>query len=214
MGTLTVDSVVKYYNNKIILSDISFEIKQYEILGIFGKNGSGKTTLLNIILGLEKCDYIFRKYNNKIIKNKNIHRFFSYSSQKIFIPNHIRISELLKLFSINDEKIIRTDTLISESMNLKFKELSYGQKFYVQLFLVINSKKEICILDEPFAGLSPLYIDNIFRHIKNNSNKLFIITDHNTEKLFEISNKKMFLKQGKLIRIDDKTLAEIKEFYI
>lgn len=76
MGTLTVDSVVKYYNNKIILSDISFEIKQYEILGIFGKNGSGKTSLLNIILGLEKCDYIFRKYNNKIIKNKNIHRFF------------------------------------------------------------------------------------------------------------------------------------------
>lgn len=214
MGTLTVDSVVKYYNNKIILSDISFEIKQYEVLGIFGRNGSGKTTLLNIILGLEKCDYIFRKYNNKVIKNNYIHRFFSYSSQKIFIPNHIRINELLKLFSINDEKIIRTDTLISESMNLKFKELSYGQKFYVQLFLVINSKKEICILDEPFAGLSPLYIDNIFRHIKNNSNKIFIITDHNTEKLFEISNKKMFLKQGKLIRIDDKTLAETKEFYI
>lgn len=213
MGKLEIDSIIKYYDDKIILSDISIEVKQSEVLGIFGRNGSGKTTLLNIILGLEKCNFIYRRYNNIIIKRKDIRSLFSYSSQKIFIPEHIKIRDLIKLFGINNQQLIHNDHLILDSMNIRFKELSYGQKFYVQLFLVINSRKKICVLDEPFAGLSPLYIKNIVKYIKNNSDKIFIITDHNTEKLFEISNNKMFLKHGKLIYINDKSFAETKEMY-
>lgn len=213
MGILTIDSVLKYYDNKIILSDVSFTVKQSQILGVFGRNGSGKTTLLNIILGLEKCDYIFRKYKNKKINNTHIPSFFSYSSQKIFIPNHLRISQLLKLFSIKDQELIKSDDLIVKSLALKFKELSYGQQFYVQLFCVIHSNKEICVLDELFASLAPLYRSQIVEYIKKTKNKIFIITDHHIDELFEICTKKMFLKHGKLINVDNKTLTEVKEMY-
>ena len=213
MGKFTVDSLVKYYDNNIILNDVAFEIKRGEIMSIFGRNGSGKTTLINSVLGIVNCDYVFRRYDEEIVTTKNINKYFCYSSQKKFLPDYLNIKQLLKIFNIYNDRIINIDSFIKKSQNLKLKELSYGQQFYVQLFMVIHSNKKICILDEPFSGLSPKYIDIIIQYIKQNSNKTFIITDHNIEKLFEVSNRKFFLKNGKLINVDNYSLENIKQLY-
>lgn len=213
MGVFSVDSVLKYYDNKIILSDVFINLNYNDVLGIFGRNGSGKTTLLKLILGLESCDYIFKKYDSKIINSNMVSKLFSYSPQNSFIPGNFKIKDLLNLFNVCNIDVIKNDKLITNVLYTKFRDLSYGQRSYIQLILVINSNKVICILDEPFSGLSPANIENIVNYIKLNHNKIFIITDHNIHKLFEICNRKIFLKHGKTYDVSNLNIDEIKDLF-
>lgn len=213
MEALNVDSVLKNFNNKVILNDVAFSVEKGSVLGLFGRNGSGKSTMFKCILGLEKPDFIYRKYNGKILKQSDLVKLFSYSSQEVFLPDSFTVKRLMFFFNLEKNAIILNDETVSNNLDLKVKELSYGQRFYIQLLLVIFSEKPICILDEPFSGLAPYLIDRITELLKMNQHKIFLITDHNYEDLFKVATKKVFLRNGNLTDVSNLDIDSIRNMY-
>src|SRR5690554_568260 len=164
MANFTVESVLKYYNNKVILNDIYISLSKGEILCIVGKNGAGKTTLLNIISGIDKNSQKHITYNGKILQ-KRFFQHISYSSQDIYIPDNFKVRKLHKYFKTNNTKDLFNESIFIEKSIYLFGELSTGERKYIQSLLNINSTRKICLLDEPFGYISPIYAERLIHYI-------------------------------------------------
>lgn len=213
MDKLHIDSVTKSYNNKVILSDVFISCQKGEIKGLIGRNGSGKSTLLKIVFGTEKADYKFVRIGNKIIRNISDGRnLISYLPQDNFLPNNISIRALINLFLQKEKRqVVFENELIKPLLNKKNQDLSGGEKRIIEILLIIHSKAEYILLDEPFNGVSPIGRDYIVEYIKNNkSSKGFIITDHDYENVINLADKIVFLDKGFLKEIhDENELVEL-----
>lgn len=199
-----VDSLVKTYNGRVILSDVSLEMKTGAIVGLFGRNGSGKSTLLHILFGTTKADQVFLRYNNQVfLKPNRFNNIFSLSPQFVYLPENISVAKLLKLCVAKEKlSVVLSMDPIREMKATKVKNLSYGLKKYLQVLSVLYNETKFCLLDEPFNGLSPILSNSLKACILEVSkNKGILISDHNYEELLEITNKNYLVKEGCLYRI-------------
>ncbi|MFY7669635.1 ATP-binding cassette domain-containing protein [Tenacibaculum sp. MEBiC06402] len=204
MSKLHVDSVRKLYDNNVILSDVFLSCKTGEIKGLIGRNGSGKSTLLKIIFGIEKAEFSFVRVNDKIIRNISDGRnLINYLPQDNFLPNNIKIKHLIHLFLGKKKgKILAENPHIKPLLNKTNNVLSGGEKRIVEILLILNSKADFILLDEPFNGVSPIVREQIISIIKSNKkSKGIIITDHDYRNIIKVSDKIIFLKDGHLKEI-------------
>lgn len=206
-----IDSVIKYYNNKRILSDVYISCEKGEIIGLFGRNGSGKSTLLKIIFSSIKADQKFLRINNHIIKNviqskDNI----AYLSENSFIPNHINIETIINIFcEKRNLSSLKSTPFIIPILKKKSDEISGGERRMVEILIILNSKANYILLDEPFKGLSPIYVDYIKNLIKKTSTyKGIIITDHDYKNVLEITSRNLLLHEGCLLSLN--SVSELK----
>lgn len=199
MNKLHADSILKTYGNRQILSDVYISCEKGEIVGLLGRNGVGKSTLLEIIFGSVKADNKFIKIDNKYIKgildNENL---IKYLPQKNFLPNHIKISTIIKLFcDKKNASIIINNHLIKPLLNKKNKQLSGGEKRIVEIFLIVLSSAKYILMDEPFNAVAPIYKEEIKDLIiKQSKNKGFIITDHDYRNILNIATRTVLIKDG------------------
>lgn len=200
--SLQIDSVIKHFDTKKILSDIYLELKTTEIIGIHGRNGVGKSTLFNIIYGIEKADQALIKHNHTAIKKPfKIKDLIAYSSQKCFLPKITLVEDLLQLF-VCDECIDECLTIFKPILKSKVTNLSGGEQKMLQNFLILNSNAKFILLDEPFSKISPIMVDKLSQLIiKKSKSKGILICDHNHEQLFKITSKNYLLKNGTLKNI-------------
>ncbi|MEX2350316.1 MAG: ATP-binding cassette domain-containing protein [Flavobacteriaceae bacterium] len=208
MNKLHIDSVTKSYNNKVILSDVFISCRKEEIIGLIGRNGSGKSTLLKIVFGTEKSDSKFVKIGNTFIRNISDGRnLINYLPQDNFLPNNISIRSLINLFlEKENSNVLFNNEHIKPLLNKKNQDLSGGEKRIVEILLIIHSKAEYILLDEPFNGVSPIIRDYIIEYIKSNkSSKGYIITDHDYENVINLADRIVFLQNGFLKEIKDKS---------
>lgn len=208
MIKLHIDSVTKSYNNKVILSDIFISCKKGEIKGLIGKNGSGKSTLLKIIFGTEKADFKFVRIGNKIIKNISDGRnLINYLPQDNFLPNNISIKSLINLF-LNKEnrKILLENEHIKRCLNKTNQDLSSGERRIIEILLIIHSNADFILLDEPFNGVSPVLKEYIISYIRKlKLSKGYVITDHDYENVINLADSLLYLQNGFLKEIKDKS---------
>jgi len=134
-----VDSVLKKINNKEILNDVAFSVKKGEVLALFGRNGSGKSTLFKCILGLETADFIYRKFNDKILKQADLIKLFSYSSQEVFLPDNLTVKRLISFFDLNRNETILNEEIIQANLNVKVKDI-YISTFIINLLILMAWK--------------------------------------------------------------------------
>ncbi len=109
MGDLHVDSVIKSFGTRQVLTDIFISCKKGEIVGLLGRNGSGKSTLLKIIFGSMQADAKFVRIGNKLITGLCDNRkLINYLPQHSFIPNHLKVGTIISLFcdKLNADLII------------------------------------------------------------------------------------------------------------
>lgn len=205
--SLHVDSVIKTFDTKQVLTDIYLSCKKGEIVGLLGRNGSGKSTLLKIIFGSLIADRKFVRIDEKIVNNvadnKNL---VNYLPQEHFLPNHIKISKLIDLFC-NAEKaeLIKNMELLKPMLDKKSKHLSGGEKRLVELYMIIYSKAKYILIDEPFNGVAPVYKEDIKDLIKAEScNKGFIITDHDYHNILDVATRVVLIHDGGIKEIKDK----------
>jgi ABC-type multidrug transport system ATPase subunit len=204
-NVLIVDSVVKHYNYKLVVSDVYLKCETNQIIGLLGRNGSGKSTLLKIIFGIVSAENKFIKINNEL-KTKLLFKEISYLSQENFIPQYFTVKKAI-LLSICSKRVkyFYQDPLIQPILNNKIHQLSGGELRYLEIKLILENNSKFVLLDEPYNGLSPIMIEIVNQLIiENSKTKGIIITDHNYENVIKISNQLVLMKDGKTHHLKDK----------
>ncbi len=186
MEVLRVKNISKSIKNKQIINEISFDISEGQIVGLLGPNGAGKTTTFYSILGLIKIDS-----GEVFLDNKDI----------TMIPPHKRAEVLKKEDLINFyQNTIKEFGLESIEDSMGYV-LSGGQRRKVEIARCLASKPKIILLDEPFAGIDPLAIQDIKNVLKSLSDKgiCILITDHNLRETIDICNYSIVIKDGSIL---------------
>ena len=231
---LEVCKIVKIINDKKIVSNVSFKINYGEVFGLLGPNGAGKTSIFYIIAGLTKSN------NGQIIfDNRNISRLpmhlrsnlgIKYLPQEPSIFQNLTVYEnlygLAELSFKNKSDIVDfiessvEEFDLSNILNHKGRQLSGGQRRKVEIARTLASKPKIILLDEPFAGIDPMAIDDIKNVLVKLSRKNIgiLITDHNVRETLEICDKAAIIHDGEVIAEGAvNTLIEndlVKEVYL
>lgn len=208
---LEADSIYYSIDGHEILKGAYLTCRQGEIVGLLGRNGCGKSTMLEIIFGTRTGAQSFVRIGGKVYTGK------AFRSGKLrmqpqfdYIPNGMRISTILRMEGYSKQDIL--DELILEIYDCKIGELSGGLLKYFQIFIFLQSPVPFIILDEPFAGLSPVAVEHVLELLKEaKKSKGIIISDHNYEAINKISDKLMFMQDGQTREIA--SLDEIKGLY-
>ena len=208
MSELIINKISKKFNEKIVLSNISLRIKTGEILGIFGRNGCGKSTLLKILFGVLPSDdqeivmdnECFNPASN--IKLMNI----SYLPQDSFLPDNITVRDVIPLYYKDGDaqNKIFYDPRIAKIERQRIGTLSLGERRYFEILLISRLPHKFLMLDEPFSMVEPIYQDSIKELlIELKKEKGIIITDHYYRNVLDVSDRKMIIKDGRAIEIEN-----------
>ena len=174
--------------NNLIFQNVSFKVRPSELIVLKGANGQGKTTLLsNIVNFLEPLEGEIL-YNGKSIDSHTASHCFLYIGENNFAYDNLSLNENIKYWlavhNVNFSQEIRDKSikfLFNElNLNLKFYQLSYGQKKKLQLLLLMLVNKPVWILDDPFNGLDKNTVKKITTLLskKVENNGLIIISSH------------------------------------
>tara|TARA_B100002019_G_scaffold247677_1_gene226248 strand:+ start:32 stop:745 length:714 start_codon:yes stop_codon:yes gene_type:complete len=229
---LNVRDISKSIKGKKIVSKVSIEIHESDIFGLLGPNGAGKTTTFYIIAGLMNPDDGEIKLSNQDISKLPMHKRsqlgIKYLPQEPSVFQNLTVYEnLLGLaeLSFKNNKDI-TDFVsssieefgLSDITQLKGRQLSGGQRRKVEIARTLAAKPKIILLDEPFAGIDPIAIEDIKKVLKKLSGKGIgiLITDHNVRETLEICNQAAIISNGEIISkgtkeklISDKLVKEV-----
>lgn len=200
--------LVKRYDRKIALNGVNLGIEEGRIIGLLGPNGSGKTTLIKLANGLlkpEKGEILISGMNVGVATKSIV----SYLPDKDYLPENMKISELITLFADFYEDFDKENAknMIAElgiEEKDKFKQLSKGNREKVQLILVMSRRAKIYFLDEPIGGVDPVTRDYILNSIIRNygENATVIIATHLINDVEKILDEVVFIKNGKIILHD------------
>lgn len=229
---LNIIDISKSIKGRKIVSKVSFEINKSDIFGLLGPNGAGKTSTFYIIAGLMNPD------DGKItLSNKDISKLPMHKRSKLgikYLPQEPSIFQNLTVYenllglaelSFKNKKDI-TDFVsnsieefgLSDITQLKGRQLSGGQRRKVEIARTLAAKPKIILLDEPFAGIDPIAIEDIKKVLKKLSGKGIgiLITDHNVRETLEICNEAAIISNGEIISkgskeelINDKLVKEV-----
>ena len=212
---LKINNISKAFKDKKIVSGISFEVNAGDIYGLLGPNGAGKTTTFYIIAGLLSSDrgqiILSGEDLSDIPMHQRSKRGIKYLPQEPSIFQNLSVYEnLYGLAELSFDNKRDIEIFIDNSMeefnlskisDLKGRQLSGGQRRKVELARTLAADPKVILLDEPFAGIDPIAIEDI----KNVLIKLLkrdigiLITDHNVRETLEICNKAAIISDGKVI---------------
>ena len=199
MTGLNADSIRKQIDGRQILNDVFISCRQGEIVGLLGRNGSGKSTLLKIIFGSLSGDNKYLSIDNQKINTiYQSRKLLRYLPQDGYLPNHMSIATIIRCFcnKQNAARVMESE-LVKPFMHTKVKQLSGGEKRILEILLTLHSEAKYILLDEPFNGVSPLYVEIIKDLIKQHSkDKGFIITDHDYRNVLDISSTVVLMVDG------------------
>jgi lipopolysaccharide export system ATP-binding protein len=204
---LEIDSVIKSYGNKQVLTDIYLKCQTGDIIGLLGRNGSGKTTLLKILFGILPAERKFIRMNGKVYskpyKSKND---ICYLPQHEFLPGHIHVVKVVELYlGLASVDLFFHDQILEHIRNSKVSHLSGGELRYLEIKLLLNTESKFVLLDEPFNGISPVVIQQIKALIVEASkSKGIILTDHDYRNVLDVANRYCLLFDGGIKLITDK----------
>ena len=215
MEVLSVRNISKSIKNRQIINKISFDISKGQIVGLLGPNGAGKTTTFYSILGLVGIDsgeiYINEKDVTQMPSYKRAEAGISYLPQEPSIFRNLSVkSNILgvaeKNFSKKDDlknfyQNILIDFGLEQIENSMGFVLSGGQRRKVEIARCLASTPKLILLDEPFAGIDPLAIEDIKILLTKLSGKgiSILITDHNIRETIDICDYSIIIKNGSIL---------------
>ena len=231
---LEVIKISKTIKDKKILSEVSFRVNQSQIYGLLGPNGAGKTTTFYIIAGLVNSDGGEINLLNSCISNLPMHKRSKLGVK--YLPQEPSIFQNLSVYdnlqglaelSFNSKVDVKNfiessieEFGLSEICDLKGRQLSGGQRRKVEIARTLAAEPKIILLDEPFAGIDPIAIEDIKNVLKKlvNKNIGILITDHNVRETLEICDQAAIINNGQIIAEGNKeelvTNQLVKKVYL
>jgi ABC-2 type transport system ATP-binding protein len=212
---LEVKNLTKKFKKFTAVDDVSFALKEGEILGFLGPNGAGKTTTIQMMLGVltPTSGNIFYFGKNFNSHREEILEQVNFSSTYTNLPWDLKVYEALNytsyLYSISDRKKqldkIKKIFRLTKLWNMKISELSAGQLTRVNLAKAFINFPKIILLDEPTASMDPetaRYMRNFLLEERKRFGVSILITSHNMAEIEEICDRVIFLNNGKIIADD------------
>jgi len=198
MLTLKVDSVQLAFGDRKILQDVYLHCTRGEVIGLLGRNGSGKSSLLKIIYGTLIPSYKYVSIDDVFINNGYHKNRIAYLPQHNYLPNGIRISSLARML-VDDKYWGEFSNLIiyKDHFHKKTEQLSGGELRQLEMLMILYTKADFILLDEPFTHITPVQTDYFKEIIKKVAKtKGIIITDHQYYNVLDVSNKIILLNDG------------------
>ena len=213
---LKAQNIVKSFRSKKAVDNVSLEVKQGQIIGLLGPNGAGKSTSFYMIVGLVRPDsgkiFLEDKEITKYPMYKRAQNGIGYLSQdpsvfrKLTVEDNIlsilQLSQLSKKQQIN-----KMDSLLEEFGLMSIRKnrgdlLSGGERRRTEIARALASNPKFILLDEPFAGVDPIAVEDIQKivsHLKNR-NIGVLITDHNVQETLAITDTTYLMFEGKILK--------------
>jgi lipopolysaccharide export system ATP-binding protein len=213
---LRTEEIKKAYKGREVVQGVTIEVKQGEIVGLLGPNGAGKTTSFYMIVGLVKPDsgrvFLDDKEITKVPMYKRSKMGIGYLPQEVSVfrklsveDNILAILQMTKLSKIKQKE--RLEELLNEfglqhvRKNLGNK-LSGGEKRRTEIARGLAINPKFILLDEPFAGVDPIAVEDIQRIVLDLQKKNIgiLITDHNVQETLSIVDRAYLLFEGSILK--------------
>jgi len=209
-------NLIKSYGDKRVVKGVSIEVRQGEIIGLLGPNGAGKTTTFYMIVGLVRPTQgsVFLE-NEEITKNamyRRAQKGIGYLAQEASIFRKLSVEDnikgVLQMTKLSKkEQQMKTDLLIEEfSLEHVRKNrgdlLSGGERRRTEIARCLAVDPKFILLDEPFAGVDPIAVEDIQKIIRSlvTKNIGILITDHNVQQTLAITNRTYIMFEGKILK--------------
>ena len=213
---LKASNLVKSYSGKNVVKQVSVELNQGEIVGLLGPNGAGKTTSFYMIVGLIKADAGNIYLNKKEITNypmyKRAQNGIGYLAQESSVFRKMSVEDnilsVLELTNLSkEEQIQKCESLLEEFGLLEIRKrrgdlLSGGERRRTEIARALATNPNFILLDEPFAGVDPLAVEDIQKIVRDLTKKNIgiLITDHNVQETLAITDRTYLMFEGKILR--------------
>jgi lipopolysaccharide export system ATP-binding protein len=236
MSILRAESLGKEYRKRRVVSNLSLEVRSGEVVGLLGPNGAGKTTAFYMIVGLVPCDEGRIWLDDREVTGLPMYRRarlgLGYLPQeasvfrKLSVEDNIRaILEVREDLDDDAEREAALESLLEElhighirsSIGMS---LSGGERRRVEIARALAAEPRFILLDEPFAGVDPISVDDIQRIIRHLSSRDIgvLITDHNVRETLGICSRAYIVSSGSVIASGsaEEILAnpEVREVYL
>ncbi|MCQ2286057.1 MAG: LPS export ABC transporter ATP-binding protein [Bacteroidales bacterium] len=213
---IRTDGLVKKYKSRTVVNNTSFEVKQGEIVGLLGPNGAGKTTSFYMIVGL-----IQPNSGRIYLNDTDITGYPMYKRAKLGISYLPQEASVFRRMSVEDnilsilqftnltkkEQEEKLESLIAEFSLQKVRKnmgnnLSGGERRRTEIARCLASNPKFILLDEPFAGVDPIAVEDIQSIVAKLKDKNIgiLITDHNVHETLSITDRAYLLFEGRLLK--------------
>jgi lipopolysaccharide export system ATP-binding protein len=213
---IVAENLVKIYNKKRVVDGINLQVKKGEVVGLLGPNGAGKTTTFYMIVGLIKANQGVVNLNGQNISNLPMHKRarkgLGYLPQEPSIFRKLTVEENVLVLWENMKEVPeneykdRLDKLINEMgidhiRHQKGISLSGGERRRVEIMRALACNPDFILLDEPFAGIDPIAVNDIKSIIGSLKDKGYgvLITDHNVRETLSITDRAYVMHSGKVL---------------
>ena len=213
---LRAENIAKNYNGRQVVKEISLEVKQGEIIGLLGPNGAGKTTSFYMIVGMIKPNGGNIYLNNEEITSypmyKRAQKGIGYLAQEASIFRKLSVEDnIMSVLQFTDlskkEQKIKLESLIEEFNIGHVRKnrgdlLSGGERRRTEIARCLASDPKFIVLDEPFAGVDPIAVEDIqsiVAHLKDR-NIGILITDHDVQATLAITDRTYLMYQGSILK--------------
>ena len=214
---LRTDSLVKKYKQRTVVKGVSIEVNQGEIVGLLGPNGAGKTTTFYMIVGLIKpfSGHVFLD-NDEITKfpmYKRAQLGIGYLAQEASVFRQMSVEDNIysvmqfKADMTNEQRKEKLESLLDEFglqhiRKSKGIQLSGGERRRCEIARALAISPKFILLDEPFAGVDPIAVEDIQRVVAKLKTKNIgvLITDHNANETLSITDRAYLVFEGKLLK--------------
>jgi len=213
---LKADNIIKYYANRAVVNGVSVEVNQGEIVGLLGPNGAGKTTSFYIMVGLVKpyqgSVYLNNLDITKFPMYKRAQMGVGYLAQEASIFRKMTVEDnILSVLEMTDlskkEQYKKCESLLEEFGLRSIRKnmgglLSGGERRRTEIARALATKPKFILLDEPFAGVDPIAVEDIQTIVSalKNKNIGILITDHNVHETLKITDRAYLLFEGKILQ--------------
>ena len=213
---LRAESLVKKYKRRTVVNDVSVEVEQGEIVGLLGPNGAGKTTTFYMIVGLIKPNegkiFLENEEITDLPMYKRAKKGIGYLAQEASVFRKLTVEENLMAvlemseLSRKDQKEKMEGLLEEFSLTHVRKNigmvLSGGERRRTEIARALAVDPKFVLLDEPFAGVDPIAVEEIQTIVAQLKNKNIgiLITDHNVQETLSITDRAYLMFEGKLLK--------------
>jgi lipopolysaccharide export system ATP-binding protein len=213
---LRSEGLVKQYKSRTVVNEVSIRVQQGEVVGLLGPNGAGKTTTFYMIVGMVKPNAGKVFLDDADISHEPMYKRarmgVGYLSQEASVFRKMTVEEnilaVLELMNLpRSERRQRCSQLmedfgITQVAKSKGYVLSGGERRRTEIARALATDPKFILLDEPFAGIDPIAVEDIMRivHDLKNRNIGVLVTDHNVHETLSITDRSYLLYEGRILK--------------